>query len=369
MSNGWGDGVYGHGNWNQQANATVTTITGVSSTSAVSSVSVEATIGSGWSRDAWNSLGWGVAYSVQLTSASSTFSLGSTSHVADALVSPTGVSATTALGTATGEPEHVIFPTGLTFETQLSGALSIEEGAGVVLPSLLTSFAVGDETGSGTVDVGWGRNNWGSFAWNENIEFFANVTGVSMSSALGTTTQEVGTGVIVSVTGVSMTGALGTTSQTGTAVETLGSLTVSAALSGATVSGEGSVAVVAPSDQLDFAIGTPFIDIFTQIDPVPVTMTSAAGTATVEADCNVTLSSVAMNSALGTPTIQTGTGIIVSVSTVAMTFTPGTVTPSGEAVVDLTGVSSTFELGQVFSTPWANVVTGASNTWTEVDAA
>ena len=246
MSNGWGDGVYGHGNWNQQANATVTTITGVSSTSAVSSVSVEATIGSGWSRDAWNSLGWGVAYSVQLTSASSTFSLGSTSHVADALVSPTGVSATTALGTATGEPEHVIFPTGLTFETQLSGALSIEEGAGVVLPSLLTSFAVGDETGSGTVDVGWGRAEWGSFAWNENIEFLANATGVSMSSALGTTTQEVGTGVIVSVTGVSMTGALGTTSQTGTAVETLGSLTVSAALSGATVSGEGSVAVVAP---------------------------------------------------------------------------------------------------------------------------
>ena len=370
MSNGWGDGVYGHGNWNQQANATVTTITGLSSTSTVSSVSVEATIGSGWSRDAWNSLGWGVAYSVQLTSASSTFSLGSTSHIADALVSPTGVSLTSTTGTAVGEPEHVIFPTGLTFETQLSGALSIEEGAGVVLPSLLTSFAVGEETGSGTVDVGWGRNNWGSFAWNENIEFFANVTGVSISSALGTTTQEVGTGVIVSVTSVSMTSALGTTSQTGTAVETLGSLTIGAALSGASgITGEGNVGVIAPSDQLDFAIGTPFIDIFTQVDPVPVTMTSAAGSATVEADCNVTLSSVAMNSALGTPTIETGTGIIVSVSTVAMTFTPGTVTPSGAAIVDLIGVSSAFSLGETFSTPWANVVTGASNTWTEVDAA
>ena len=35
-----------------------------------------------------------------------------------------------------------------------------------------------------------------------------------MATSLGTTTQEVGTGVIVSVTGLEITGALGTTSQT-----------------------------------------------------------------------------------------------------------------------------------------------------------
>ena len=52
-----------------------------------------------------------------------------------------------------------------------------------------------------------------------------------MSTTLGTTTQEVGTGVIVNVTGLEMTGALGTTSQTGTALETL-RLSVGVALSG-----------------------------------------------------------------------------------------------------------------------------------------
>jgi hypothetical protein len=61
-----------------------------------------------------------------------------------------------------------------------------------------------------------------------------------MATTLGTTTQEVGTGVIVSVTGLEMTGTLGTTSQTGTAVETLDSLSVGVALSGATVSWSGS---------------------------------------------------------------------------------------------------------------------------------
>ena len=42
---------------------------------------------------------------------------------------------------------------------------------------------------------------------------------------------------------------------------------------------------------------------------------------------------------------------------------------SSTSFVDITGLSMTSALGDVFSTPWANVVTGASNTWTEVDAA
>ena len=276
--------------------------------------------------DAWNEGTWGQGFwgqqssiTVSVTGVSASTTLGTESVVADSVVTLNSLQVTSALGTAVGEPENVFFPTGVSFETQLSG-VTVGEGTSVVLGSLLTSFAVGTETGSGTVDAGWGRAEWGSFEWNANIEFITNVSAVTMSTALGTTTQEVGTGVIVSVTGLDLTSTLGTTSQVGTSEVTLGSLTVGAALSGASgITGEGNV--------------------------------------------------VAMNTALGTPTIQTGTGVIVSVSTVALTFTPGTVTPSGAAIVDLTGLSSTFELGQTFSTPWANVVTGASNTWTEVDAA
>ena len=228
---------------------------------------------------------------------------------------------------------------------------------------------MGTESASGTVDAGWGRSTWGSFAWNENITQEVSVTGVTMATTLGTTTQEVGTGVIVSPTGLSITGALGTTSQTGTAVETLDSLSVGVALSGAAVSGEGSVAVIAPSDQLDFAIGTPVIDIFTQIDPVPVTMTATLGTAVAEADALVTLGSLSSSFATGTETVEVGTGVIVSVSTVAMSFATGTETVEAGSIVNVTGLDLSIVAGNPFSTPWANVVTGASNTWTEVDAA
>ena len=232
------------------------------------------------------------------------------------------------------------------------------------------AFTAGDETASGTVDAGWGRSTWGSFAWNENITQEVSVTGVAMSTSLGTTTQSVGTGVIVSATSLTMTSALGTTSQTGTAVETLDSLTIGAALSGASgITGEGNIGVIAPSDQLDFSIGSVTIDIFTQVDAPSVAMTSALGTAVAEADALVTLGSLSSSFSLGTETVEVGTGVIVSVSTVALSFATGTETATGEAIVDVTGLSMATALGDTFETPWANVVTGATNTWTEVNAA
>ena len=327
--------------------------------------------------DAWNEGTWGQGFwgqqssvIVTLTGVSSTTALGTASATADVSVPPSPVTLTSTLGTPTAEPEHVISPTGVSFETQLSGALAIEEGAGVVLGSLTVSFAVGDESGSGTVDAGWGRGSWGSFAWNENIEFITNVSGLSMSTSLGTTTQSVGTGVIVSATGLSMTSAAGTLEVSeATALVNPTALTIGAALSGVTVSGEGSVGVIAPSDQLDFNIGAVTIDIFTQVDPVGVSATTSLGTAVAEADAVVTLGSLSSSFALGTETVETGTGVIVSVSTVALTFAEGTETVTGGAVVDITGLSMATALGDPFSTPWANVVTGASNTWTEVNAA
>ena len=322
MADAWGEGTWGQGFWGQQSSITVS-VTGLSTTAALGTETVEA----------------------------------------DCLVTLGSLQVSSALGTAVAEQESIFSLTGVSSSFNL-GTVSIEEGAGVTLGSLSTSFGVGDETASGTVDAGWGRSTWGSFAWNENITQEVSVTGVTMATTLGTTTQEVGTGVIVSPTGLAMTGALGTTSQTGTALETLGSLSVGVALSGVTVSGEGSVGVIAPSDQLDFAIGTPTIDIFTQVDPTAVTMTATLGTAVAEADALVTLGSLSSSFATGTETVETGTGVIVSVTGLSTSFATGTETVEANATASPTGVSLSIVAGNLFSTPWANVVTGESNTWT-----
>ena len=369
MSSAWDNGVWGHGDWGQQANATVT-VTGVTLSSTRGSVSVEATIGSGWGRDAWSSMAWGVAHTVELNSLQSTFTAGTLTIVADALVQASGVSFSSAIGQAIGEPENVYDLTGVSSSTAL-GSVSIEEGIGIVAPSVTMSFATGDETGSGTVDAGWGRGNYGSFAWNENIEFITNVSGVSMSFAEGALAITSGIGVNVNVTGLQSTFATGTPIMTGfSALVTPTPVTMSMALSGATVSGEGSVGVVAPSDQLDFNLGTPVVDIFTQVDATSVQSTFTTGSVSITGDApSVDLTGTAMTSALGSPTIGVGSGVIVSVSTVALSFAQGEESITGGAVVQPTGVSLSVVQGNVFSTPWANVVTGASNTWTEVDAA
>jgi len=52
-----------------------------------------------------------------------------------------------------------------------------------------------------------------------------------------------------------------------------------------------------------------------------------------------------------------------------MSFAAGTATATGGAIVNVTGLDLSIVTGNPFATPWANVVTGASNTWTEVDAA
>ena len=322
----------------------------------------------GWGRQAWNDGTWGGPVPVSLTGLSTTAALGTESVIADCLVTLSSLSVTSALGTALAEPTNVYPVTGVSSQTTL-GSVSILEGSGVLLSSLQMNFAAGDETASGTVDAGWGRGNWGSFAWNENIEFITNVSGVTMSTSLGTTTQEVGTGVIVSPTGVSMTSAAGSIAGTGLAIVEPTPVTISAALSGVTVSGEGSVGVVAPSDQLDFSIGSVTIDIFTQVDPVGVSMTMNAGAIGTVSDALVQPTGVSSSFAAGTAGTEVGTGVIVSVSTVALSFVSGTASAVGDAPVFPTGVSISSATGSLFSTPWANVAPGVSNTWTEVDAA
>ncbi len=98
-------------------------------------------------------------------------------------------------------------------------------------------------------------------------------------------------------------------------------------------------------------------------------VTSSLGTAVAAIDIVATLGSLSSSFSLGTETVEVGTGITVSVTGLASTFAEGTTTPEAGATVNVTGVDLLSVSGNLFSTPWANVVTDANNTWTQVDAA
>jgi hypothetical protein len=230
------------------------------------------------------------------------------------------------------------------------------------------TFADGTEEIIATVDAGWGRSTWNSFTWGESIEFFANVTGESMSTFTGTTTVQTGTGIISPVTGNVVTTDIGSLTFITDQIISVTGLPINIPLANPTIIGDNNVTTSAPGDQMDTAIGSVNIDIFTQVDATAVTSTFDTGTLTMTGDANFSLTGDQANTTIGTVTVIEGTGVNVATTGVSMQFADGETSEVGNAIVTPTGVEFSVILGNMRSTPWANVVTGANNTWTEVAA-
>lgn len=363
----------------------------------------------GWSRGTWGEGDWGEFIPVSPTGEQSNTAIGTVAVTANAVVQPTGVSSSADLGQAIGEPESIYPLTGVQSNTA-TGTVSIGEGIGVTTTGIEMQFADGTEEIIATVDAGWGRNTWGSFAWNENIEFFANVVGEQVSTDIGTPTIIEGTGVDAPVTNVLATTSTGTLDMTGDAlVEAIG-FQLNIAEFDLTILGDGNVTTGGEEATVETFLGSVDIDIFTQVDATAVTSTFDTGTLAMTGDSNLTLTGEEIASNTGTITIaansdvdvtgeqidteigviatqtdniipvtgfglqiQDGAPTIVANATVlptgvSMAFADGTATAVGSAVVTPTGVEMSVVLGNMRSTPWANVVTGASNTWTNVAA-
>jgi len=363
----------------------------------------------GWSRGTWGEGEFGEFIPVSVTGEQSNTNVGTLTISADAVVQPTGVSSGVVLGTATGEAESIYPLTGVQSNTA-TGTLEAQEGHGVIVTGVEMSFADGTEEIIATVDAGWGRNTWGSFAWGENITIFANLVGQQLSTNIGTPTIITGTGETVQPTTVLATTATGTLAMTGDALVTPTGVSSTVVIQNPTIIADGNVTTSAPGDQMDFAIGAVNIDIFTQVDPTAVTSTFDTGTLAMTGDSNLTLTGEEIASNTGTITIaansdvpvtgeqidteigviatqtdniipvtgfglqiQDGAPTIIANATVlptgvSMQFADGTATVSGDALVTPTGVEMSVILGNMRSTPWANVVTGANNTWIEVAA-
>ena len=272
------------------------------------------------------------------------------------------------------------------------------------------SFADGTETVITTVDAGWGRSTWGSFAWNENIEFFANVVGEQISTNIGSPTIITGTGETAEPINVLATTFTGTLDMTGDALVELTGFQLNIAENNLTILGDGNVTTGGEEQTIETFLGSVNIDIFTQVDATAVTSTFDTGTLAIAGDSNLTLTGEEISSNTGTVVItaasdvpvtgeqvdteigviatqtdniipvtgfglqiQDGAPTIVANATVlptgvSMQFADGTPAVSGNAIVTPTGVEMSVVVGNMFSTPWANVVTGASNTWTSVAA-
>ena len=293
-------------------------VTGSQLTSTPGAVTIDDQflVGSGWGRDAWGSMVWGDAYSVQTGSVSATISIGAVAEVtAGASASPTGQELTATPGQITMTGDANVDVTGI----QATFSVGQIQGLSVVGSQMTMAIQTVDIEAGGSVTVNPIEDNLDSF--------------------IGSVTLDIG--VTPGVTGSELTSSIAGVTTTADANVTLTGIQLTSSIGEETVVADGNVSVTG------------------------VELTSSIGNETVTADANVTITGSALTSSIGSVEQNT----IYDVTGSEMTMSIGEETPIANANVDVTGIALTSSIGSVNTTAWQEINLGVNNVWTEVDLA
>jgi len=320
-----------------------------------------------WGALSWGANAWGnqADIDVDVTGTSLTSSIGTLQSVtANADVSQSGIQINSSQGATVGGSSVTVQVVG---NLESMGVGQVVSGIG----ALTSGMSMSSSIGSATVDEstltgeGWGRGEWGEFAWGDN--FSVQITGISLSSSIGDETAFTD----------------GTNPVTGSQINsTLGNFSI--------ISDVG-ITVFASEDQLDFTIGTLSFDADASVTVTSAgQLTSSQGNTVGGTKTPVDVTGVQASMSLGTialeqTTIETVTGIpatmslgthaeipgqIIGVSGLSMTSALGEEGPiTGDATVIPTGIQLTGSVVSPNITSWNEIDLGVSNTWTVVDLA
>jgi hypothetical protein len=334
----WSALSWNAGQWSDQDNINLT-ILGTQLTSNLGNETIVAEINSGWGRNNWDDLAWGVNYGnaiailngIQLST-----NIGS-------------VSISGQLNTGWGSDTWGTETWGISgLDIQLTGI-----GLSVSLSSVTTQSDVDDFTVTGqqaTVVAGTGTE--------ASSQLIQQVTGLPMGMTLQF--EE----IVINVVGFGLTMQEGEEVADANTIATVSAespVTWGNAAWGYGVYGNQPVTTLAMSMQEG------------DLDPAPdVSLTGNAaamfiGDETVTADANLSLSGISLTFTLGTAVGDANT--IASPSGILLSMQEGNEGITGNARVNLTGNALTTATGTVYNLIWNQVNTGTTSAWTEVDTA
>ena len=329
----WGALTWNLGAWGDQADVDVSA-TGISLTSAVGGTIAQGELQVGWGGDTWGENEWGELSGAQptITGQQLTSSIGSESVTANADVSPTGIQLTSSQGTTVGGTSALVQVTG---SLESMGVGQVTTGIGAVTSGLQLASSIGTTTIDESIltGEGWGRAEWGEFAWGVN--YSVALTGQTLTSSIGEETAF--TDVTVNVTGQELTSTLGNFS----------------------LVGDFGIVVFAAEDQLDFTIGSFGIVGNALVEPTSAgSLTGSIGSAIAGLKTGVDVSGIQMTSTIGAIALEQTTvepvtgqsiamslgshaeipGQIIGVSGLQMASSMGSVSVVGTAGIDVTGI-------------------------------
>ena len=314
-----------------------------------------------WGTNVWgiNSFGEQDDVTLTLTGISASSSIGASTTQANADVEPTTLSATFTIEGVVAGASALVQPTGIGFNI-----VTGNEGIGIGVP--VTGSSASTSINGVTIDdqyligEGWGRETWGSFAWGDN--YSVQLQGIPLSIVTGN--EDAFTDVTVAISGQELQAAItpvGTKADSDN--EIAHSFLISATLDNVVIEANAEVEVsgVSASTAVGQSEGGT-------IQEVPVTGVSAnvfIGNEDTAANANVFPTGI---SATFTPG-QISYIASYDVSGSEATFTVGQTTAIGSATVIPTGIDLTTAIGSPNIIAWAEVDTGTSVTWKEVDLA
>ena len=129
---------------------------------------------------------------------------------------------------------------------------------------------------------------------------------------------------------------------------------------------DGAVTISVTGNALQINIGEIGITADSIVEIAnPNRLTLGAGTVTITADANLSVTGNATTLSVGTA-IATA-DIIIPVSGNALTLSTGSVTVTGTALVSPTGAELTLNTGEPGVITWNDIVPGVNMTWTNID--
>ena len=133
-----------------------------------------------------------------------------------------------------------------------------------------------------------------------------------------------------------------------------------------TVDDDNSVNIQVTGNALSISIGSVGIIADSVVENVdPNRLTLGAGTLTITADANLTVTGNATALSLGTVTVTADAN--TSVTGNSLTLSAGSVTVSGTALVSPTGSQLTANTGEPGIITWNEIIPGVNMTWTEIE--
>ena len=129
---------------------------------------------------------------------------------------------------------------------------------------------------------------------------------------------------------------------------------------------DGAVTISVTGNALQINIGEIGITADSIVEIAnPNRLTLGAGTVTITADANLSVTGNATTISVGTA-IATA-DLIIPVSGNALTLSTGSVTVTGTALVSPTGAELTLNTGEPGVITWNDIVPGVNMTWTNID--